>query len=750
MNITQIASLPENGAWDAPYVTPSRDISLMHNKFILLIIGWCSVVTQAFAIDSLTLQFGSLSATGWQADGVVVHWQGFNEKNMSLTLDIASLTLPTLKQPLQKLRLACASVKYTADQITCPQAQLQIEQGWLDQSPLVLSFTYWLNQHHLDFRITKWTFAGGHITAQAKSTAKGWQAELQLKSIDLEKWLTSIATFIELPTVSLGGNINLLKITLAGQDTLQQVQLEGETTGLKYANSAGSQAGENVTAKLTLQARQTSLDNSKGKTPPKAPASIKSKTKSTVAKTEANPVPLAPATDSQKVSEWHITSTLSLTSGDIYSDPIYATVGDHSPVTVAIDLTWQPSQLQIHSYAYTHPQVIRLQGFGDVTLGDKVAVNHLTLELRQSPLKAFYTHYLQAWLGENHEWSGMLDGRWDWDNETHAVVANLYHLSIAAKDQSYGWKDLNGNIHWHSQRTELPSQLRWSGAYVMSKVKLGASQLQANFSGPRLRLLAPWSQPFLDGAIVLEKFDLENLGKEDMKWELRGKLQPISLHSLSTTLGGPTLNGQISGEIPPIVYHNKQLNLKGNLKLQVFEGEVTVPKLTLLFDTVSDLQADIDIDKFNLKTLTKVTEFGDIQGQLSGYVHKLHLINWQPVSFDAYFATPKDNTLPKKISQQAINNLSNLGGSGGVVNALSQSVLRVFENFSYDQIGWGCVFQNGICQMRGAATAATGYYIVKGGGLPRIDVIGYNLKVDWEELLNRLKRISQVKTPVVK
>ncbi|MEN9461378.1 MAG: hypothetical protein RIS84_1398, partial [Pseudomonadota bacterium] len=46
--------------------------------------------------------------------------------------------------------------------------------------------------------------------------------------------------------------------------------------------------------------------------------------------------------------------------------------------------------------------------------------------------------------------------------------------------------------------------------------------------------------------------------------------------------------------------------------------------------------------------------------------------------------------------------------------------------------------------------APNGYYIVKGGGLPRIDVIGYNKRVNWNELLNRLKAVTKLEKPIIK
>ena len=34
-----------------------------------------------------------------------------------------------------------------------------------------------------------------------------------------------------------------------------------------------------------------------------------------------------------------------------------------------------------------------------------------------------------------------------------------------------------------------------------------------------------------------------------------------------------------------------------------------------------------------------------------------------------------------------------------------------------------------------------GFVIVRGGGVPALDVIGYNRRVDWDELVNRLQRV---------
>jgi hypothetical protein len=81
---------------------------------------------------------------------------------------------------------------------------------------------------------------------------------------------------------------------------------------------------------------------------------------------------------------------------------------------------------------------------------------------------------------------------------------------------------------------------------------------------------------------------------------------------------------------------------------------------------------------------------------------------------------------------------------------LSRSVLRFFEDFSYQRLGLSCKLRNEVCEMDGVEQAEQGYYMVKGGGLPpRINVIGYTRRVDWPELVTRLEAVSNSAGPVV-
>ena len=73
---------------------------------------------------------------------------------------------------------------------------------------------------------------------------------------------------------------------------------------------------------------------------------------------------------------------------------------------------------------------------------------------------------------------------------------------------------------------------------------------------------------------------------------------------------------------------------------------------------------------------------------------------------------------------------------------LSRGFLGLFSTFGYNKLGFGCYLYQGVCQLMGVEAVDNGFYLIKGGGLPRIDVIGYNSRLDWNVFVNRLNRIA--------
>jgi hypothetical protein len=136
---------------------------------------------------------------------------------------------------------------------------------------------------------------------------------------------------------------------------------------------------------------------------------------------------------------------------------------------------------------------------------------------------------------------------------------------------------------------------------------------------------------------------------------------------------------------------------------------------------------------------------------LSGRIDGLRLFNWAPVAFDARLYTPPNDRSRHRISQRAVENIGSIGGGGaGVTAALSSGFLRFFDDFNYERLGISCRLENDVCAMDGVAPAPNGgYYLVKGRGLPRIDVIGSSRRVDWPRLVRQLIDATKSGGPTV-
>jgi len=203
-------------------------------------------------------------------------------------------------------------------------------------------------------------------------------------------------------------------------------------------------------------------------------------------------------------------------------------------------------------------------------------------------------------------------------------------------------------------------------------------------------------------------------------------------------------------------YDGGVVTVGGSLTARAFDGDIEFANLRLEepFGLVPQLYGDLRLRQLDLEQLTDTFSFGLIQGRLSGDVAGLHMSAWQPVAMDLHLYTPAGDRSERRISQRAVENLASVGGGGGAAAALSSGFMKFFEEFSYDRIGIRCILRDGTCAMSGAGPAGEGefgrgYYIVKGSGLPRIDVVGYRHQVSWNALVRQLINITESGAPVV-
>lgn len=303
---------------------------------------------------------------------------------------------------------------------------------------------------------------------------------------------------------------------------------------------------------------------------------------------------------------------------------------------------------------------------------------------------------------------------------------------------------------WDADGDAPVSSMSWREGRVRA-VTLGEARWQFQHAGDHLTLTEAGRLPVLNGALIVDSFaaDFTTAGSPQIGFQ--GRIEPIALGDLTAAFGWPKFGGSVGGEIPGVTWRDGVLRMDGVLRARVFDGVVQVARVALErpFGVAPSFSAELEINGIDLEPLTEAFEFGRITGRLDGYAKGLRLVNWTPVAFDAAVATPRDDRSRRKISQRAVDNLSSLGG--GPAGAVSRTFLGVFEEFSYRRIGLSCRLANGVCDMAGAGPSeGGGYLIVQGSGLPRINVVGYQRRVDWRALVSRLAAATAGAGPVVR
>jgi len=674
---------------------------------LLLVPGMASV----WAVEGLDLDLGVLSGPEWEGRGIHARVAWDADDRLTLAAEVASLTLPSGLPPIDALELHCPDLQWTAARVSCAEATLQLRSPDLGDPVLPLGMTYNPQAGELRLQLRDTRFADGSVRGRFLSRDGHWSLELEAEKVAIERLLAlsgqPLAAVREFnPSGRFSGSFKT-----GGGSAAQPLTLSGQLRGLSYEDQQGLQIGQELRVELQLQAE---------------PAG----------------------------SGWAGSVTGRIDQGQIYSDPVFADFAE-APLRLRTRGEWQPREgtLTLADLNLEQDELLRVSASARLDTTAAVPVQQLELTAESPDLNRAYPGYLQPFLlgtaldalelGGGASISLKLLG-----GNLAAAEATLNSVDITDEHGRFALTGLAGRLAWAATGEPRRSRLSWEGGQVYA-VELGAATLQLAAAGNRVELPEPFALPVLDGRLQVDSLRVSGLGDPDPEVGFEGMLTPISLEALTTALGWPEMSGKLSGMIPAISYRAGVLGVDGALLVRVFDGSVVVRDLRLEspFGVVPRLNADVDLDNLDLDTLTRTFAFGNIQGRMEGRIHGLRLENWAPVAFDAAFRTPPGDRSRHRISQRAVDNLTSLGG--GVGGALSRSFLRMFESFSYDAIGLSCRLARGVCRMDGLEESNGGYTIVRGGGLPRIDVVGYSREVDWEVLVQRLRRITEQGPAVV-
>lgn len=442
--------------------------------------------------------------------------------------------------------------------------------------------------------------------------------------------------------------------------------------------------------------------------------------------------------------QWH--SKVSWDQGEVFWQPFYFGKAENVfKANGTVDDEW----VKVEDAGLVISDVGEIKASAHINSKTKT-VENLKVSAKDVDFNGLYTLLLKPTLEKSAFGNLVVSGKANWQFEMKALQPtsfelNLMDTNIEDKNGKFAFSHLNAHIPWDYDDAKNIS-LEYNNGYLLD-IPLGKTKLNAELN--RYALTAPeLVLPMLDGALNFKDVSAAWLGK-DWFWHLRMDLKPIALSQFSAALGWPLMEGEISGQVPLVTYANKQLSMDGAMTFNMFGGTVGMNNLRIddPLGVVTRMHADLHVRRLDLGELTRTYSFGAIEGKMDGDINKLVLENWKPVSFDASLQTNEDEQV-KKISQRAVENIAALGGAGTAA-ALQRTFLRFFKQFNYEKIGISCRLRQDICEMGGVESTSEGYIIVKGSGIPAVNVNGYTNKVSLSDLIARIKRITDSNSTVI-
>ncbi|WP_157071809.1 hypothetical protein [Steroidobacter denitrificans] len=678
----------------------------------------------------------------WQARDVRIGVSGVSgaggAEAPSAILTIAQLKLASLQETLRGVRIECPRLDLSDEAFGCRQARVAADWPVIGPQILRARIRYGRADATLDISLDGLRLAQGTAELQGTLRARAWQGGLKMSNVP-PATLMQIAGALALPVAgwSAEGEVSLSVEARGSGTRLHTATIDADVSMLSAHNDRGSIASDQLAIRLRSRLQG----------------------------------------DDRAANTIHFAAQAESGSGQVYAQPFFLDFGVHALSVQATGSFASGRSLRLDNFSWTHAGVAQAAGEARIAFGAGPPLRSMRLDLAGLRFPEAYESYLQPLLLDTNFKSMQTSGRVEGHLEVEDGVPRKIALTLDELDVGnrlgFGLAGLTGQVNWSMTRPPLAetrrevkaggaappaarqqaSHLQWRSGAVFG-LEVGGGALAFTAGDRQFHLLRPARIPVLDGAIDLQSFRMRHTGSTGMAFLIDAQIEPMSIAALGRAFGWPEFGGRLSGKVSKLRMRDGVLTLGTILRAQVFDGMVTVADLRLEepFGQWPRFYSNIALDGLDLESLTRAFSFGRISGRLSGGIDGLQLFNWMPVAFDARLYTPEHDRSRHRISQHAVQNIGRIGGGGaGVTAALSSGVMRFFDDFNYDRLGVSCRLQNDVCTMGGVEDRADGtYYLVKGKGLPRIDVIGSSRRVDWPRLVQQLMAVTQAEGPVVR
>ncbi len=680
--------------------------------FISLAILFASFSLSANVFKLATsIKIDAIEGYGMELHDVVINFDSLRENASVYSVQIGSAVLPGNKGHIKNILLQCDDGVISKKILACNDGDLSFKDPLASADKAKIIF-YRNELGDVNFELEDFNLASGSASLNVKMTDDVWHAGFQGNNISFATLKEVLPSF---PGVLSKGIIKSEMLFIGKGISLSEIRGDALIKKLAFSNQDSTVVGEEVSVKLSFSSKR-------------------------------------------ELSVWQSEINSTTFKGELYFDPVFIDANT-SPKDLYGKVNWQigSSQIELAPLHYEDAGIVNLKLETTIDFDKKQAIAPVQADIQYAVFPNVYDEYMLPFLLDTNiadlASNGSLSGSMLFDDDRIVDTdLRLNHLTFEDRQKRFSIFKLNGNVAWGKRYAGKEYSFSFDAADIY-KLRLDASRFAFLNDAQELVLQQPVSIPLLDGAVNIESFLVKQPGSADQSTVMDISLTPVSMSKLSTAFGWPEMHGNLAGYAPNVFYKQGDLDIQGALLIRGFGGTTTIHNLSAedLFSIAPKLSADIKLNDLDLSSLTETFSFGEITGRLEGSIDNLQFVNWAPVEFNAWLGTPAEDNSRHRISQTAIDNLTQVGNGGA--NILSKSFLKFFDSFGYDKLGLGCTLKNSTCLMRGVNTSkqdnSQGFYIVKGSGVPRIDIVGFTDEVSWPVLITRLKRVVSSKDVIV-
>jgi hypothetical protein len=662
---------------------------------LLLVLG-------ARASVELGLGVEDIQGEGWAAQGLTISLVERSPGHLAVAIAVRHLELPDAYGSLDGLHLECPALRRGGASWECADGKLMLE-----DSPLQAQHAGWQGSYRpggeLRLVIPRLSVGQGAVALELMSNDGAWSARVEPYRVSLLR-LATLSPAVELPAGwQLSGRASGV-LKLQGDDAaLAGLDAELVFDQVSYASPDGTQAAEKLILKADLSGRV-------------------------------------------KGAAWAFDARLGWPRGALYSEPLFLDA-DQGPVDARLTGSWEPlgQRLVLDGWSVELAKTAYVSGTGRFEAGE---MRDLTVAAHSEEAGRLYQRLLQPFLigsaADDMDVVGRVGLALHFDEQgIEQAGLELNRVGVEDRRGRFSLERSNGSVAWDRGAGVPVSRLDVSGASLY-RIPIGRFGVRAAFSGDRIELLEPIVVPVLGGEVALDSFQMSGALAAGARptWKASASLRDVSLEQLTQVLEWPPFGGVVSGKLREMRYADQVFTIGGGLDFSAFDGDVRVDDLSIQdpLGSVPILRANATLRGLSLEALTQTFSFGLIEGRLDGDLQDLQLVGWQPAYFSLHLYTSPGSDARRRISQRAVENLTELGS--GIPAGLSSTVLQVFDQFRYNSIDLRVSLDGEVALLDGLARPDGGYYLVKGAGLPRIDVIGRNRSVAWRDLVKRLQQIQ--------